>query len=136
MGTLGRLACAGAPIRDAITGKVVGVIDLTCWASQSDPLLFALAKSVGGQIKDRLSALTSENETALLETYLRRSHRFPLGVLAIGGDVVLMNPYLRQVLDAGDQIALLEHASDMRGSDTVSTALVELPSGDFGSSAA
>jgi sigma-54 dependent transcriptional regulator, acetoin dehydrogenase operon transcriptional activator AcoR len=129
MGTLGRLACAGAPIRDAITGKVVGVIDLTCWASQSDPLLFALAKSAGSQIEDRMNALTSENETALLETYLRRSHRFPLGVLAIGGDVVLMNPYLRQALDAGDQIALLEHASDMRGSDTVSTALVELPSG-------
>jgi transcriptional regulator of acetoin/glycerol metabolism len=32
-------------------------------------------------------------------------------------------------LDAGDQIALLEHASDMRDSDAVSTALVELPSG-------
>jgi transcriptional regulator of acetoin/glycerol metabolism len=129
MGTLGRLACAGAPIRDTITGKVVGVIDLTCWASQSNPLLFALANSARSQIEDRMSVLTSENETALLETYLRHSHRFPLGVLAIGGDVVLMNPYLRQALDAGDQIALLEHASDIRGSDTVSTALVELPSG-------
>jgi sigma-54 dependent transcriptional regulator, acetoin dehydrogenase operon transcriptional activator AcoR len=129
MGTLGRLACAGAPIRDAITGRVVGVIDLTCWASQANPLLFALANSARSQIEDRLNAPTSEHETALLETYLRQSHRFPLGVLAIGGDVVLMNPYLRQVLDAGDQIALLEHASDMRDSDAVSTALVELPSG-------
>jgi transcriptional regulator of acetoin/glycerol metabolism len=129
MGTLGRLACAGAPIRDAITGKVVGVIDLTCWATQSDPLLLALAKSAGSQIEDRMSALTNESETALLETYLRQSRRFPLGVLAIGGDVVLMNPYLRQALDAGDQIALLAHASDMLGSDAVTTALVELPSG-------
>src|SRR6195256_84166 len=129
MGTLGRLACAGAPIRDAITGKVVGVIDLTCWATQSDPLLLALAKSAGSQIEDRMSALTNESETALLETYLRQSRRFPLGVLAIGGDVVLMNPYLRQALDAGDQIALLAHASDMLGSNAVSTALVELPSG-------
>lgn len=129
MGTLGRLACAGAPIRDAITGKVVGVIDLTCWATQSDPLLLALAKSASSQIEDRMSALTTESETALLETYLRQVHRFPLGVLAIGGDVVLMNPYLRQALDAGDQIALLAHASDMLGSDAVRTALVELPSG-------
>jgi transcriptional regulator of acetoin/glycerol metabolism len=129
MGTLGRLACAGAPIRDSITGMVVGVIDLTCWASQANLLLFALANSARSQIEDRMSALTSENATALLETYLRQCHRFPLGVLAIGGDVVLMNPYLRQALDAGDQIALLEHASDMRGSDAVSTAVVELPSG-------
>jgi transcriptional regulator of acetoin/glycerol metabolism len=129
METLGRLACAGAPIRDAITGKVVGVIDLTCWATQSDPLLLALAKSAGSQIEDRMSALANESETALLETYLRQSRRFPLGVLAIGGDVVLMNPYLRQALDPGDQIALLAHASDMLGSDAVSTALIELPSG-------
>ena len=129
METLGRLACAGAPIRDAITGKVVGVIDLTCWATKSDPLLLALAKSAGSQIEDRMSALTNESETALLETYLRQSRRFPLGVLAIGGDVVLMNPYLRQALDAGDQIALLAHASDMLDSDAVSTALIELPSG-------
>jgi sigma-54 dependent transcriptional regulator, acetoin dehydrogenase operon transcriptional activator AcoR len=129
LGTLGRLACAGAPIRDNLTGKVVGVIDLTCWDNQSNPLLLALAKSAGSQIEDRMNALTSENESALLETYLRHTHRFPMGVLAIGGDVVLMNPYLRQALDAGDQIALLEHASDLRDSDAVSTAVVELPTG-------
>jgi transcriptional regulator of acetoin/glycerol metabolism len=129
LGTLGRLACAGSPIRDPMTRRMVGVIDLTCWAAQSNPLLYALAKSAGNQIEDHMRALANESETALLDAYLQHCRRFPLGVLAIGGDVVLMNHYLRETLDAIDQAALLEHAYDLRGSAMVATALATLPSG-------
>jgi signal transduction histidine kinase len=129
VGTLGRLACAGAPIRDPITGRIIGVVDLTCWAGQSDPLLFALAKSAGSQIEDRMTALAHESETALLAAYLEQARQFPLGVLAIGGDVVLMNPHLRQTLDANDQIALLEHASEALPSTVTGSVLAVLPSG-------
>ncbi|MGY4098766.1 sigma-54-dependent Fis family transcriptional regulator [Nocardia sp. R16R-3T] len=129
LGTLGRLACAGSPIRHPLTRNVLGVIDLTCWASHSDPLLFALAKTASSQIEDRLSALANESETALLETYLRQCRRYPLGVLAIGGDVVLMNHYLRRNLDAHDQVALLEHSTDLAGPGTIDTLVATLPSG-------
>jgi sigma-54 dependent transcriptional regulator, acetoin dehydrogenase operon transcriptional activator AcoR len=129
VGTLGRLACAGSPIRDPITRRVLGVVDLTCWASQSDPLLFVLAKTAGNQIEDRLGALKNESESALLDAYLKQNRRYPGGVLAIGGDVVLMNPHLRQALDAGDQAALFDHAADMARSDSATTAIACLPSG-------
>ncbi len=129
MGTLGRLACAGSPIREPITRRIVGVIDLTCWANQADPLLFVLAKSAGSQIEDRMNAVKNETETALLEAYLKQSRRYPAGVLAIGGDVVLMNPYLRQTLDAADQTVLLDHAADMTRASLSSTAVASLPSG-------
>lgn len=129
VGTLGRLACAGSPIRDPITRRVLGVVDLTCWANQSDPLLFVLAKSAGSQIEDRLSALKNESETALLDAYLKQSRRYPGGVLAIGGEVVLMNPYLRQALDAGDQTALLDHADELARTAGPATAIATLPSG-------
>src|SRR3712207_7475519 len=36
---LEELACAGAPIRHPVTGKVLGVIDLTCWQRDAGPLL-------------------------------------------------------------------------------------------------
>ena len=108
---------------------MLGVVDLTCWASQCDPLLFVLAKSAGNQIEDRLTALNNENETALLDAYLKQSRRYPAGVLAIGGDVVLMNPYLRRMLDSGDQAALLDHAAELARSSTVTTAVTTLPSG-------
>lgn len=129
VGTLGRLACAGSPIRDPITRRMLGVIDLTCWAAQADPLLFVLAKSAGSQIEDRLGAMNNETETALLDAYLKQTRRYPAGVLAIGGDVVLMNPYLRRALDAADQTALLDHASDMALASVTRTAVAALPSG-------
>ena len=129
VGTLGRLACAGTPIHDPVTRKIVGVLDLTCWVGQSDPLLFALAKNAGSQIEDRMSALAHQSETALVGAYVEQARRFPLGVLAIGGDVVLMNPYLRRILDANDQIALLEHASDLLSSTVPGTVLAVLPGG-------
>jgi sigma-54 dependent transcriptional regulator, acetoin dehydrogenase operon transcriptional activator AcoR len=129
VGTLGQLACAGSPIREPITRRIVGVIDLTCWANQADPLLFVLAKSAGSQIEDRMNAVKNETETALLEAYLKQSRRYPAGVLAIGGDVVLMNPYLRQTLDAADQTVLLDHAADMTRATLTSTAVASLPSG-------
>jgi signal transduction histidine kinase len=129
-GTLGGLACAGSPIHDPITGRVVGVVDLTCSAGQSDPLLFALAKSAGSQIQDRMSALANESETALLAAYREQVRRFPLGVLAIGDDMVLMNRHLREALDAGDQIALVEQASELLLSRVTGTVLAVLPSGN------
>jgi transcriptional regulator of acetoin/glycerol metabolism len=129
VGSLGRLACAGSPIRDPITGKLLGVVDLTCWANLSDPLLFVLAKSAGSQIEDRISAFRTESETALLESYLKQNRRYPGGVLAVGGDVVLMNPHLRQTLDANDQRTLLDHASDLCHATASSTVVATLPSG-------
>ena len=70
-----------------------------------------------------------ESETALLEAYLQQAQRSTSGVLAIGGDVVVMNPYLRRTLNGNDQTALLEHASDLLSSTLFGTALAVLPSG-------
>ena len=106
-------ACAGSPIRDPITSRVIGAVNLSCLADESDPLLFALAASASRHIEDRMRAVAHEGETALLEAYLQRARRSSGGVLGIGGDVVLMNPYLRRTLDGTEQTALLEHASDL-----------------------
>ncbi|MFQ6398703.1 sigma-54-dependent Fis family transcriptional regulator [Nocardia sp. KC 131] len=129
LGTLGRLACAGSPIRHPLTRSMIGVIDLTCFATRSDPLLLALANSASSQIQDRLRALASETETALLQAYLHQCRRYPAGVLAIGGDVVLMNQYLRRALDPHDQVALLQYSTDLGGPGVVDTLLAPLPSG-------
>jgi sigma-54 dependent transcriptional regulator, acetoin dehydrogenase operon transcriptional activator AcoR len=129
VGTLGQLACAGSPIREPVTRRILGVIDLTCWARHADPLLFVLAKSAGSQIEDRLRTMNNETETALLDAYLKQSRRYPGGVLAMGGDVVLMNRYLRQALDAADQTVLLDHAAELTRSSFSSTTVANLPSG-------
>lgn len=122
-------ACAGSPIRDPITRRLIGAVNLSCLADESDPLLLALATSAGRQIEDRMRLIAHEGETALLEAYLQQARRSTSGVLAIGGDVVLMNPYLRRTLDGNEQTALLEHASDLLNSTSSGTALAVLPAG-------
>ena len=122
-------ACAGSPIRDPITRRLIGAVNLSCLADESDPLLFALATSATRHIEDRMRVVAHEGETALLEAYLQQARRSSSGVLAIGGDVVLMNPYLRRTLNGNDQTALLEHASDLLTSTLSGTALAVLPSG-------
>jgi transcriptional regulator of acetoin/glycerol metabolism len=124
-------ACAGSPIRDPISRRVIGVVNLSCLAAESDPLLLALATSAARQIEDRMRVVAHEGETALLEAYLQQARRSSRGVLAIGGDVVLMNPYLRRILQGNDQTVLLEHASDLLTSTLSGTALAVLPSGQI-----
>jgi len=122
-------ACAGVPIRDPVTRRVVGAVNLSCLAGQSDPLMLALATSAVHHIEDRLRVMAHEAETALLEAYLTQTRRSSSGVLALGGDVVLMNAYLRRVLSGSERAALVEHALDLHTSLLSATVLVVLPTG-------
>src|ERR1700744_6529492 len=107
------LACAGVPIHHPITGKTVGVIDLTCWRKNADPLLVALVKNTADQITSSLLNGTSGREFNLLEDYVRACRRTGGIVLAIGNDVVMMNDYARRILDPSDQAALIGQAAEV-----------------------
>ncbi|PYE15154.1 GAF domain-containing protein [Williamsia limnetica] len=129
VGELGTLACAGVPIRHPGSGTLLGVLDMTCRAEHANPLLLSLAKSASRQIESQLLSQANERETALLTTYLATARRYSRGVLAVAGEMVLMNAHLRRNLDARDQTALLEHALDMQSVSHARTIVVQLPSG-------
>jgi len=123
------LACAGVPIHDPVSGKTLGAIDLTCWRRDADALLIALAKSTADQINRAMLTGSSSREFQLLQEYLRACRHTTGIVLALSNDMVMMNDTARQVLDSGDQTALLGQAAealDGRRSDAVD---VVLPSG-------
>ena len=123
------LACAGVPIRHPVSGKIIGAMDLTCWRKDADALLVALARTTADQINRALLASTGAREFELLEEYLRADRRTAGIVLAINNDMVMMNDYARNVLDATDQVALLGHAADALTSPHPGPVDVELPSG-------
>jgi transcriptional regulator of acetoin/glycerol metabolism len=129
VGELGTLACAGVPIRHPGSGTLLGVLDMTCRAEHANPLLLSLAKSASRQIESQLLSQANERETALLTTYLATARRYSRGVLAVAGEMVLMNAHLRRNLDARDQTALLEHALDMQTVAHARTVVAQLPSG-------
>jgi sigma-54 dependent transcriptional regulator, acetoin dehydrogenase operon transcriptional activator AcoR len=123
------LACAGVPIRHPISGSTVGLIDLTCWRKDADPLLIALSRTTADQITQSLLTDSSTREIGLLREY-RRALRHSSGiVLAISNDLVMTNDQARQLLDPADQTVLVAQAAEALASRHPVTADIDLPSG-------
>jgi transcriptional regulator of acetoin/glycerol metabolism len=123
------LACAGVPLHDPISGKTIGLIDLTCWRRNADALLLSLVQSTAEQISQALAAASCGRDVQLLEEYVRACRRSGGIVLALGDDVVMMNDHARSVLDRGDQEALIDRAIEVLGSRRSGAVTVDLPSG-------
>ena len=124
------MACAGMPIRDPVSGKTVGVIDLTCWRRDADPLMVSLVQSTADQINQALAAATSNRDQRLLQEYLRACRHTGGIVLALGNDVVMLNDHARKALSPGDQAALISQATEALGRRRSAGAVtVDLPSG-------
>ncbi|MEY9874212.1 serine phosphatase RsbU (regulator of sigma subunit)/anti-sigma regulatory factor (Ser/Thr protein kinase) [Streptacidiphilus sp. MAP12-33] len=68
-------ACAGAPIRDPLTGALRGVVDLTSWRRDAHPLMAALAREAALSVEQRLLDQYSLNERALHDRALRTPAR-------------------------------------------------------------
>ena len=126
---LGDLADAGVPIRHPISGQVIGAVDLTCWRRDAGRLLIALAQSTAGQVTQALLNHSSAREVQLLQEYLRACRHAGGIILAVTSDLVLMNDFARDVLDPGDQAALLGHAAEALAGDLRGPVDVGLPTG-------
>ena len=127
--SLDRFGCAGVPIHDPVSGKTVGVIDLTCWRKDADPLMISLVKATAEQITQALVMARSSRDVDLLQEYVRACRRTGGIVLALGNDVVMLNDHARTLLDPGDQAALIGHATEALTRHTAGPVTVDLPSG-------
>ena len=126
---LDRFGCAGVPIHDPVSGKTVGVIDLTCWRKDADPLMISLVKATADQITQALVTASSSRDVDLLQEYVRVCRRTGGIVLALGNDVVMLNDHARTLLDPGDQAALIGHATEALTRRVPGAVTVDLPSG-------
>ena len=106
------MACAGVPLRDPVSGKTIGVIDLTCWRRDADPLMLSLVRSTADQINQSLAATGNGREQRLLHEYTRACRHTGGIVLALGNDVVMLNDHARQALSPADQAALISQATE------------------------
>ncbi|MCF8590542.1 sigma-54-dependent Fis family transcriptional regulator [Gordonia liuliyuniae] len=123
------LACAGVPVVDPMSGRMLGVIDLTGRVEHGGGLMMTLALSTAKQIEDRLLEMSGTLASSLLQAYdiACRRHAGTM-VLAVSDDLVLMNQRLRRTVESSDQAAMLEHAVDCAATGTRS-AVDQLPSG-------
>jgi sigma-54 dependent transcriptional regulator, acetoin dehydrogenase operon transcriptional activator AcoR len=134
------MACAGVPLRDPVSGKTLGVIDLTCWRRDADPLMLSLVRSTADQLGQALSETSNGRDLRLLQEYTRACRHTGGIVLALGNDIVMLNDHARRALSPADQAALISQATDTLAAEAVAAGTrgrwrspgavtVDLPSG-------
>lgn len=126
---LEKLACAGVPIRHPVSGKVLGIVDLTCWQRDANPLLLATASTLGRRVEKTLTDRSGPRGLAVLNDYLTACRRNRGPVLAVGEDLLMMNDLARLLLDPADQEPLLAQATEALAAGRRHPLLVDLPSG-------
>jgi sigma-54 dependent transcriptional regulator, acetoin dehydrogenase operon transcriptional activator AcoR len=123
------LACAGVPIRHPITGRLLGVIDLTCWSRDAGMMMAAAASNIARRIEETLLEQAGRREVALLHDYLAACQHSHGAVFALSDDLLMMNDRARALLDPADQAPLLAEAAEALSSGRRNQLLVDLPSG-------
>jgi serine phosphatase RsbU (regulator of sigma subunit)/anti-sigma regulatory factor (Ser/Thr protein kinase) len=64
-------ACAGAPVRNALSGSIEAVLDITCLRDDGDPAMVGLVRAAARDIEGRLLEQATDRERALLAAYRR-----------------------------------------------------------------
>ncbi len=125
---LADLACAGAPIWHPVSGKLLGVVDLTCWRRDAGRFMSMAVARIARQIEGALLHQAGSRELALLHDYLTACRRARGAVIAVSPDLVMMNDHARDLIDPADQTPLIAGASEAMSSGR-RLLLVDLPSG-------
>jgi transcriptional regulator of acetoin/glycerol metabolism len=128
-GSLRMFSCAGALVTHPVTGALLGVIDITTKAENSNSLLLSFAKLAARRIQERILEEANQLDHALLSDYYTACRHTGGSVIAIGGEVFMMNEVTQQHFDANDQAALIDQTRDARGRTTPFTLVTDLPSG-------
>lgn len=128
-GALRQFTCAGAPITHPVTGALLGVIDITTAAGNSNSLLVSFAKLAARRIQERILEEANALDGALLGSYYSACQHSGGPVIAVGEKVFMMNALTQQHFDASDQASLLDQARDAVGTDSPRTFMADLPSG-------
>jgi transcriptional regulator of acetoin/glycerol metabolism len=128
-GNLRAFSCAGALITHPVTGRLLGVIDITTKAENSNSLLLSFAKLAARRIQERILEEANELDGALLSGYYAACRHSGGPVLAVGEKVFMMNELAQQHFDATDQAALLAQSRETLGLRSPLAVVTDLPSG-------
>lgn len=126
---LQNVSCAAAPIRNSVTGRVEGAMNLTCWNGPARALMAALVQEAAGDIERVMYEFSSSHQRALLEAFQQVTHYGDRPVLCLGQDLVLANSAATERL-TGDDHRLLHEAAAELGHAPRSRKQVQLTGGE------
>lgn len=121
------LVCVGAPIRNPLTRRIEGVLDLACPISEATGLLVPTVLDLSAQIEQELSARSSVRERIVFEAFLARSRETSAALVGLSERYMVTNAAAAEVLDARDQHVLWEQAARAGSSPALLTAASGVP---------
>lgn len=126
---IGPYACAGAPVRDPLTRRIEGVLDLTCLAKDSSPIMRVLVQEAARDIEAALLADGRQQQQVVLDTFMRMSRNSRSSVLSLSGGVFMVDARASEGLSPLDQGRLRETAAELLAARDGTVVDVHLPSG-------
>ncbi|MCI2422127.1 hypothetical protein MOQ72_32320 [Saccharopolyspora sp. K220] len=108
-------ACYGAPLRSPTTGRIVGVLDLTCSILDAGSLLRPYVDRLARDIDERLRDDANGPNHRLLRAFEATNRRSAGPLVAFGAEVTLANRAAADLLRPADQAALRALSEDMVG---------------------
>ncbi len=126
---LEELACAAVPIRHTPTGRVLGVMNLTCWRRDAGATMLAATAALSRRIEAAVLEQSGRRQHALLHDYLAACRRNRDAVVGVGSDLLMLNDRARALLDPVDQAPVLAEATEALATGRRRQLLVDLPSG-------
>jgi transcriptional regulator of acetoin/glycerol metabolism len=122
-------ACSGAPVRDPLSGRIEGVLDISCLTEHSNPLMHSLVRAAAHEIERNLLIDRSHNQQALFETFVRVDARSRDAVIALGGTVTMANAFAHVLLTPAEQQTVQDHARHLMSRRDRAVDQLELSTG-------
>jgi transcriptional regulator of acetoin/glycerol metabolism/DNA-binding CsgD family transcriptional regulator len=125
------MACAATPITDPRTGAVLGIVDLTSYAQDANPLMLPLAKWAAREIEQSLLAGVSAVERLLHEEFLRARRRAKHPLALVSEHTMRVNTAAARLVQPADQTRLWDWARRASLSGRPSPSEVPLADGTW-----
>jgi transcriptional regulator of acetoin/glycerol metabolism/DNA-binding CsgD family transcriptional regulator len=97
------MACAAATITDPVTGRILGVVDLSCAADDQNSLMLPLAKRGVWEIEQRLLDDSSAAERLLKEHFLRARRATRAPILVVSERTLMVNAAAANLVEPDDR---------------------------------
>ncbi|MFB6638862.1 sigma-54-dependent Fis family transcriptional regulator [Streptomyces chartreusis] len=122
-------SCYGHPLISRVTGRLEGVLDISCPAQLANPLLGPFLARAAREIEARLLRGAREAEHRLLTSYQAAAAGGRRAVAAFAEGVVMASATAMELLDPCDHAVLRGMAADLPARDHPVRRKVELSSG-------
>lgn len=125
------MSCASAPIRNPLSRRLAGLLDLSCWSADATPLMAALVQEAASGIEERILEDSSERERAMLTEFLAACRHSGKAIFTVSDAVTISNARAQGLLDANDHAIVREVSERLLARGREQTGQVLLSRGEL-----